>query len=517
MMKRTLWITLLALCTMLFAAACVPVTPDEPFDDGHAGSATSSFGIEGTGWLLTQYAQDGALVDVPADVAITADFGTDQTFTQYACNNMRGTFVADGEMLTITPGPSTMMACEGPLGEIEGLLFVTLPDVASHNVTDGVLTMSDADGNPLFVWVLGVPAEGDSLDGTSWILTDYSEGTSVFAVPEGITITGAFADGQFTGRACNNYFTAYTVEGNSLSFDVVGSTMMLCEEPLSQIEATYFASLENVTNFAIEGGILKFLDDNGHLIAAFTDDMTVNPDPAHVQEGGSNLAGTNWQVTGYTVDGTFSTPDSSFAATLNFGDDGSYSGQVCNGYSGAFTTEGNTISFGPAVMTMMACMGPVGEFEPIFHSLLATATSFEMMVGHELSLMNDAGEVVLQFAAYAPPTLEGPIWSAAGINNGREAVVSLLEGTSATATFADGTVSGNAGCNTFSAPYTVDGANLTIGDAAVTAMMCVDPEGLAEQESNFLTALSNVATWEIHNGVLFLRDANGAQQINFVQ
>jgi heat shock protein HslJ len=451
-------------------------------------------------------------------VAITADFGADQSFTVHACNTMRATYVADGEMLTISAGAATLMACEGDLGEIEGAVFALLPDVMSHNVTDGVLTMSDADGNPLLVWVQGVPAaaDGSALDGTSWILTDYSADNSVIAVPEGITITGAFAEGQFSGQACNNYFTSYTTDGSSLSFDVVGSTMMMCDGPIAEIESAYFLSLENVTNFAIEDGILKFLDDNGALIAAFSDDNSAVADPAHVQEGGSDLAGTNWQVTGYTVDGVFSTPDSSFAATLDLAADGSYSGQVCNGYRGTYTVDGNSISFGPAVMTMMACVGPVGEFEPIFHELLASATSFEM-VGSELSLMNDAGEVVLQFAAYAPATLEGPIWNATGINNGREAVQSLIAETSATATFAGGTVSGNAGCNTYSAPYTLDGSNLTIGMAAVTAMMCVEPEGLAEQETSFLTAMANVATWEIHNGVLTLRDANGSTQVTFVQ
>lgn len=516
-MKRTLWIALLALCTMALAVACAPISPDTPFDDGHAGSATSSFDIEGTGWLLTQYAQDGALVDVPTEVAITTDIGTDQTMTIYACNTMRATFVADGTMLTIQGGPTTLMACEGPLGEIESIVFATLPDVRSHEVADGVLTMSDVDGNPLLVWVLGVPAEaaeGDSLDGTAWILTDYSADGAVIAVPEEITVTGAFANGEFSGQACNNYSVAYTANGSSLTFGMVISTMMFCEGPLGEIESALFASFENVTNYTIEEGILKFLDDNGNLLAAFRDDDSTAADPAHDQVI-TVLSGTNWQVTGYLSDGALVAPDASVTATLDFGDDGAYSGQVCNGYRGVYTVDGNVIAFGPAVMTMMACVGPVGEFEPVFHSLLETATTFEM-VGDELSLINNAGEVVLQFAAYAPPTLEGTLWAAVGINNGRGGVQSLAEGTAATATFADGTVSGNSGCNTFTAAYTLDGANLTIGPAASTMMMCADPEGLMEQETNFLNGLANVATWEIHNGVLTLRDADGATQITFL-
>lgn len=171
-MKRTLWISLLALCAMLLVVACAPVTTDTsldaPMDDGHAGSATSSFAIEGTGWLLTQYAQDGALVDVPADVAITADFGSDQTFSLYACNTMHAPYVADGEMLTIAPGPMTMMACEGALGEIEGVLVAAFPNVLNHNVTDGVLTMSDADGNPPLCMGVGCSGRGGRGQQSGW-------------------------------------------------------------------------------------------------------------------------------------------------------------------------------------------------------------------------------------------------------------------------------------------------------------------------------------------------------------
>lgn len=524
---RKVYLCVLVIMSVLLATACMPVAPgagtvpDAPIDDGHAGSATSSFEIEGTGWLLTQYAQDGEVVDVPDGVAITVDFGTDQSLAIHACNTMSSTFVADGEMLTIQPGAATLMACEGDLGIVEGEVFALLPEVQSHSVADGVLTMSDADGNTLAVWVLGVPGDeagasagSDALDGTAWVLSDYFADGAVNAVPEGILITGAFAEGQFTGRACNNYFTAYTADGANLTFDIVGATMMMCESPLSEIEAAYFAALPNVATFAIEDGMLMLFDANGNVMAGFVDDASAVADPAHMQEV-TDLPGTAWQVTGYLSDGALVAPDSSFAATLLFGDDGTYSGQVCNSYSGDVTVDGNSIEFGDAIMTMMACVGPVGEFEPVFHSLLATATGFEM-VGNELSLWNEAGEVVLQFASFAPPTLEGPIWMANGINNGQEAVVSLAAETSATATFAGGTVSGNAGCNTFNAPYTLDGESLTIGPAVSTMMFCAEPAELMDQEALFLAALEKVATWEIHNSVLTLRDANGAAQIVFV-
>lgn len=520
MRRNGLWIALIALCTMLLAAACQPISSDAPFDDGHAGSATSSYNIEGTTWVLTQYQQDGEQIDVPvADMYVEITFGTDGTFSTAACNNISGTYVADGNMLSITPGPMTMMACIGPMGDFEPLYVNLLSQVASHDVVDGRLVMNDAAGAPILIWespdsaTASEAGAAQALDGTHWILTDYGVENTVSVVPEGVVATASFENGQLSAQVCNVIGAEYTADQRNISFGPAVSTMMFCEETM-EIEQAFLNGLENAATYTIDGGFLTILDANGNVLLGFKDDTSVNADPAHEQDG-SELAGTSWQVTGYLADGTFSTPDSSFAATLVFGDDGTYSGQVCNGYGGDYTSEGNSVTFGPAVMTMMFCEGPVGEFEPVFHSLLATATSYEM-VGHELSLMNDAGEVVLQFAAFAPPTLEGPIWAATGINNGREAVVSLAEGTSATATFAGGTVSGNAGCNTYNAPYTVDGNSLTIGAAAVTMMFCAEPAGLMEQEAMFLTALANTTTYEIHNGILWLRDDNGAIQVTFV-
>lgn len=517
MKRNSFWIALIALCTLVLAAACQPIAPDAPFDDGHAGSATSSFDIEGTGWLLTGILQDGELVEVPAELGITVDFGADGMLSSKACNNISASFVADGTMLTIQPGAMTLMACDGPLGEIEGIYVQHLGNVASHDVTDNVLSLIDADGNVLLTFVLGVPSAGESgsaaLDGTNWILTDYGMDNTVTAVPEEVAATASFNDGQLSAQVCNVIGAPYAADASAISFGPAISTMMFCDEPLMSIEMAFLAALENAATYTNEDGFLTILDANGSVLLGFTEDL--NAGAAEAEEP-SVLAGTNWQVTGYLSDGALVAPDSSFAATLDFGADGRYSGIVCNGYGGDFTTHENSIAFGPAVMTMMACPGPVGDFEPVYHSLLESAQTF-VVDGNTLSLSNAAGEVVLTFAAYAPATLEGPIWSATGINNGNEAVVSLIAETSATATFANGTVSGNAGCNNYTASYVVDGNVLTVGPAASTMMFCAEPEGLMDQEAQFLAALSNSTTWEVHNGVLWLRDDTGANQLTMVQ
>ena len=87
--------------------------------------------------------------------------------------------------------------------------------------------------------------------------------------------------------------------------------------------------------------------------------------------------------------------------------------------------------------------------------------------------------------------------------------------TTVTAVFGeDGSLNGSAGCNNFMTSYTLDGQNITIQPAATTRKMCPG-EGVMEQETQFLTALTTAATWNISGEVLELRTADGALAVSF--
>jgi heat shock protein HslJ len=59
----------------------------------------------------------------------------------------------------------------------------------------------------------------------------------------------------------------------------------------------------------------------------------------------------------------------------------------------------------------------------------------------------------------------------------------------------DGTVTGNAGCNTFNGSYTAEGSNLTFSPLATTRMACEGAAGTIEQA--FLPALQATTAYEI--------------------
>jgi heat shock protein HslJ len=87
---------------------------------------------------------------------------------------------------------------------------------------------------------------------------------------------------------------------------------------------------------------------------------------------------------------------------------------------------------------------------------------------------------------------------------------SALAGRRATLNFADGKVEGSAGCNSYSASYTIAGEKISIGQAAATRRWCARPDGLMEQEAKFLLALASAESWRIDGDRLELRDATGA-------
>ena len=92
----------------------------------------------------------------------------------------------------------------------------------------------------------------------------------------------------------------------------------------------------------------------------------------------------------------------------------------------------------------------------------------------------------------------------------------LIEDTGITATFdsAKGEVSGSAGCNTYFARYGVQGNKLSIFEMAWTEMACISPEGVMEQEQEYLTILANAQSFQADDTTLMIL-CSGGQQLYF--
>ena len=74
--------------------------------------------------------------------------------------------------------------------------------------------------------------------------------------PNNAEITLGFdgKENRYSGKsAVNNYFGAYTLEGENLSFGPAGATMMAGPEPLMKAEQEYLQFLADVKSYKLEG------------------------------------------------------------------------------------------------------------------------------------------------------------------------------------------------------------------------------------------------------------------------
>ena len=85
----------------------------------------------------------------------------------------------------------------------------------------------------------------------------------------------------------------------------------------------------------------------------------------------------------------------------------------------------------------------------------------------------------------------------------------VIPGSQITADFNNGQVAGISGCNNYTAPYEMNDANLTIGEAATTRMACAEPQGVMEQETQYLSLLGSVASFRIEGSQMSLLDGGG--------
>jgi len=96
--------------------------------------------------------------------------------------------------------------------------------------------------------------------------------------------------------------------------------------------------------------------------------------------------------------------------------------------------------------------------------------------------------------------LEGSQWNLLYINKSTP-----LEGSTFTIEFEDGEVHGRSGCNSYFGEYTVKGNEISFGMLAATEMACMEPEGIMQQEQEYLTFLSEVVTWSVEGEQLILK------------
>jgi heat shock protein HslJ len=360
----------------------------------------------------------------------------------------------------------------------------------------------------------------ERLEGPEWHWWETVYNDDTHFVPEDrnkYTLTFT-EDGMVHVQAdCNVGNGTYTVDGNRISIQILAMTQAFCEptslsdtfvEQLGRVNSCFVRATELIMEFPVDSGSMRFA---APVMAG--GDMPTDPVAADV----ALLNRTPWTLVQYArPDGSLQPvlPDTEIVATFQAGR--LFGSAGCNTYTGSVEVSGSAISIPAPATTLRLCVEPPGIMEQEAAYLAALPRSVRITVAPDaLTLYAGDGAVLLRYRPQAQTPLQGTTWIAEAYNNGRDAVVSLITGTEITARFEGGRVAGSAGCNTYTASYTLNGNAIAIGSAASTRMFCSAPAGVMEQEGAYLAALPTARTYRIEGRRLILETADGARVASF--
>jgi heat shock protein HslJ len=224
------------------------------------------------------------------------------------------------------------------------------------------------------------------------------------------------------------------------------------------------------------------------------------------QESSEALIGA-WKLTAYGPAGAPTPAVEGVDAGLTFNEDGTVSGTSgCNGLGGDYTVEGNQITFGEFVSTLMACDEPIMQQEEAAHKVM-TGTATYKIEGNTLTITNNDMVLVLTRGTLStegsadPASLTG-VWKLTSYGT-VDTLSSALADVEANLAFnEDGTVTGTSGCNEFGGNYTVEGDQITFSEIVSTLKLCDTP--LMEQEEAVQQVLTETAAYQIEGNTLTL-------------
>lgn len=221
------------------------------------------------------------------------------------------------------------------------------------------------------------------LSGRTFLSTDVTKDGADFALAKGSVVRLTFTDdGISASGGCNSMGGAAHLDGDVLVVDgPLAMTEMACDEPLMKQDTWLADLLAGRPTLALDGDSLAMTADA--YVVSMLDDETVNPDQP--------LEGTKWGLTGLLFGsqdtGAVSSVPAGVTATLQL-DAGRVSGSDgCNRFTGAYSVEGDTLTFTQLATTKMACMGPAEEVERSVLSVFDGPMTFGVD-GDQLSLIN---------------------------------------------------------------------------------------------------------------------------------
>ncbi len=239
---------------------------------------------------------------------------------------------------------------------------------------------------------LAAGGTGGNLEGTFWVLTRYADGGTMVDVPASVEANATFDAGRIAGKGgCNGFGGDYTVNGASITFGPLISTMMACGAPQDDVEKAYYADLGKAATYTASWGVLTMYDASGAELLVFA---AGTPVP---------LSGPTWHLASYNngnqaVVGVVAGTD----PTIIFGADGTTWGNAtCNQFNGSYDANDGTIRIGPLASTRMACPTTEQQDQETAYLAALEASTTYAITGGTLELRDASGALQASFAAGA--------------------------------------------------------------------------------------------------------------------
>lgn len=187
---------------------------------------------------------------------------------------------------------------------------------------------------------------------TAWKVVSIGAEEPVLAVPDSYPSVD-FLGTRYTGyTGCNFFLGTYDVDGDALGMKTPAVTQGACEnELLFRQEDIFLSALTATSSYEIDGDrlILYVLDSPSLTLEP------LEPVPFEGTTWDFKFLGTGEAVWLPVIPGT--------SITAKFEGDTISGSAGCNDYSGAFTRDGNQMTFGPLAVTAMECPEPEGIME----------------------------------------------------------------------------------------------------------------------------------------------------------
>ncbi len=455
-------------------------------------------------WVLVAMGDPANPSVVEEGTTVSATFSPDGTVGgSGGCNSYSGTYTLSGDQLSVGPLASTMMFCEAG-GQQEATYFTALQGAKRLAFSsEGRLQIFYDPGTGVegvLVYAIGETP----LVGTTWVLVSHGSPDQPTAVEPGISITAMFyEDGSLTGNAgCNTYAAGYTAQDGSLAVTMPASTLMACTMGMEQ-ETAYLAALPLAESYAITGPVLQITYDGGAGVLTYT--SLALP-----------LEHTMWTLAAFN--GSAPAEDVPFTMQFIPGEDpstGTVGGLVvCNNYNAGYTLDGSNLTISQTITTLMACPPETTATEQAYLATLAGAQSYQIMA-NQMMLTSSEGQMT--FVADRTP-LVGTNWRLTALGDAANPVAPAEEA-EFNAYFTrqpgapSGLVQGRSGCNEFNSTFVASLTEIKVNLPATTMMACPSP--IAEQEAEFLQALSSASQYAIVSNVLKIPYGEG-KMLSFV-